>query len=175
MAIVTNISTNHRLPIIMKAKASPQAKSRVKIPSMITGTKGTRQIKLLAIPIIDSPPNPCPFEILENPSEKPVLSLLLGVNTTRPITHVTVEAEIGGVEEEAGVEEAGAADGEFVEGKRGICGGEKIGRDIARTLSLPTEVGDERREFDGNAGKTSPISRIVFQFPENVEDDIISE
>lgn len=65
---------------------------------------------------------------------------------------VAFEAEIGRVEVEAGVEEAGAADGEFVEGDGGVGGGEEVGGDGSRTLSFPTEIADERREFGADAG-----------------------
>lgn len=95
MAIVTDKCSNHRLPIIMEPETPPQAESRVQIPGVFTRAERTWQIKLPPIPIIDGPPNPRPFEILENPSEEHVLPLLLRVNATRPIADVeTVIAKL---------------------------------------------------------------------------------
>ncbi|RHN48953.1 hypothetical protein MtrunA17_Chr7g0269321 [Medicago truncatula] len=89
MTIITNISSNNRFTIIMITKSSPQTKSRVKIPSMITRTKSTSQINLLPITnIIHSLPNTCFLEIHKNTSKKSILSLLFQMNTTRPITNV---------------------------------------------------------------------------------------
>ena len=83
------------------------------------------------------------------------------------------EAEIGGFEEDAGVEEAGAADGEFVEGApaagRGGAVGEEIGDDggeILRALVFPAEIANERGESGAYAVQTGPVARIVVELEE---------
>lgn len=87
---------------------------------------------------------------------------------------VAFKAEIGGVEEEAGVAEAGAADGEFVEGERRVVGGgEEVGGDVTGAFGLPTEIGDECREFGADAGQASPVARIFFEIVEDVQNDVV--
>jgi hypothetical protein len=93
------------------------------------------------------------------------------------------EAEIGVLEEDASVEEAGAADGEFVEGGpatgRGGGGrGEEIGDDGGNgegALGFAAGVADEGGEFGGDAGEAGPVTRAVFEFGEDVEDDVVGE
>jgi len=87
---------------------------------------------------------------------------------------VVLEAEIGGVEEEAGVAEAGAAEGELVEGARRVVGGgEEVGGDGAGAFGLPTEIGYESREFGADAGQASPVARIIFEIVEDVQNDVV--
>jgi len=87
---------------------------------------------------------------------------------------VPFESEIGGIEEEAGVAEAGAAEGEFVEGERRVVGGgEEVGGDGAGAFGLPTEIGYEGREFGADTGQASPVARIVFEIVEDVQNDVV--
>lgn len=96
------------------------------------------------------------------------------------------EAEVGVLEEDAGVEEAGAADGELVEGGPaagrsgggGGGGGEEIGDDGGDGLGalvLAAGVADEGGEFCGDAGEAGPVSGVVFELAEDVEDDVVGE
>lgn len=93
------------------------------------------------------------------------------------------EAEIGVLEEDACVEEAGAADGEFVEGgpaagRGGGGGGEEIGDDGGDgegALGFAAGVADEGGEFGGDACEAGPVTRVVFEFGEDVEDDVVGE
>jgi len=80
----------------MEPKKPSQTKRGMQIPSLFTLTKRAIQINPTPIPVIDSPPNPGPLEILENPSEKHVVPLALNVvNTPWPITNVqTIIAEL---------------------------------------------------------------------------------
>lgn len=278
MTVVTNVSPNDRLAVVVEAKAAPQAKGGVEIPGEVAGTKGAGQIKLRLVTIVNGSPNPSALEVLENPSEEAVLALLLLVDAAGPVAHVQAvvaelprqelapllaaqapaprrqvrppraghlpplarahgnhalanrfresrriglggvvervvvevieegpaggvgivrlrrcgrwrrvggrgsvgaevafQAEIGGVEEEAGVAEAGAADGELVEGERGVCGGEEVGGDGAGALGLPAEVPDEGGEFGADAGQACPVARILFQLEEDVQNDVIGQ
>lgn len=72
----------------MEAEARPQAKGRVQIPRELTRAEGARQIHLPLLPILNSPPNHSPPEVLENPSEEAVLALLLLVHAPWPLAHV---------------------------------------------------------------------------------------
>lgn len=64
---------------------------------------------------------------------------------------------------DAGVEEAGAADGELVEGGPAGGGiGEEGGREGGRALVLPADIANERVESAGDASHASPMPWIVF-------------
>lgn len=93
------------------------------------------------------------------------------------------EAEIGILEEDAGEEEAGAADGELVErgpasGRLGIAGGDEIGDDGGEhlpALGLPASVANERGEFGAGAGEPGPVARVFFKLVKEVQNDIVRE
>ncbi|KAM1583635.1 hypothetical protein ACFX10_031233 [Malus domestica] len=76
----------------------PQAEGRMQIPSVFAGAKRAVQINLAAVPILDRPPHLGPLEILENPSEKHVISLLFDVHAAGPITNVQAIAAEPAVE-----------------------------------------------------------------------------
>lgn len=88
MAILTDISSNNWLSIIMVPENPPQTEGRMQIPSLLAGAKGTIDINFVPIPILNRSPDMRRFEVLENPSEKHVIPLLFNVNTSRPITNV---------------------------------------------------------------------------------------
>lgn len=83
------------------------------------------------------------------------------------------------------MEEAGAADGELVErgpsakrGGGGVGVGEEIGDhrgDCLGAFYFPTNGANQRREFGANASQSSPVSRIVFELEENVENNVLGE
>ena len=94
---------------------------------------------------------------------------------------LTFEAEIG-VFEDTGVEEARAAHGEFVKGgpatrRRGSGGeGEEVGDDRGDgggALVAPTNGADLRRELGGNTSNSSPVSWVIFEPEEYVQNDIV--
>lgn len=68
--------------------APPQAEGRVQVPSLLTRAEGTIQVDLAPIPIFYRPPNHGPLEILEHPTEKHVIPLLLDVDAARPVADV---------------------------------------------------------------------------------------
>lgn len=96
-----------------------------------------------------------------------------------------LEAEIGVLEEDAGVKEARAADGELVQGcpaagrvrrrrrERDEVGDD--GGDGAKALGAATDVGDEGGEAGGGAGDASPIAWVGFKFGEDLEDEVVGE
>lgn len=92
------------------------------------------------------------------------------------------EAKIGVLEEDAGVVEAGAADGEFVESDpaagRGVAGREDVGeegRDGLMALVLDADVADEGGEFGADAGETSPVAGVVGEPVEDGEEEVVGE
>ena len=88
------------------------------------------------------------------------------------------EAEVGVVEEDAGVEEAGAADGELVEGGPaawwGVGGGDD-GGEGGEALGLAADVANEGGEFGAGAGEAGPVPRVVLKFVEDVQNDVVRE
>ncbi|KAM1507551.1 hypothetical protein TB2_016618 [Malus domestica] len=88
MSIFTDISLNNWLAIVMVNENPPQAECRMQIPSVFAGAKCAIQINLAAVPILDCPPHLGRLEILENPSEKHVISFLFDVHAAGPITNV---------------------------------------------------------------------------------------
>ena len=95
---------------------------------------------------------------------------------------LTFEAEIGVFEEDTGVEEARAAHGEFVKGgpaagrKGGGGRGEEVGDDGGDgggALVAPANVADQRRELGGNTSNSSPVSWVIFELEEYVQNDIV--
>ncbi|EYU42217.1 hypothetical protein MIMGU_mgv1a016592mg [Erythranthe guttata] len=88
MAVFTNIRPNNRLPIIMVPEIPPQTKRRMQIPCLFRATIYAIQFNYFAPIITDCPPNPRLFEILENTPKQHVVTLLLNVNATWPITNV---------------------------------------------------------------------------------------
>lgn len=96
---------------------------------------------------------------------------------------LAVEAEIGIFQENAGVEEAGAADGELVErgpaaGRRDGGGGEEIGDDGGNgggAFVSPADGAEERGESGADAGQPSPVSWVVFQLEEDGQDHIFRQ
>lgn len=94
MAILTDISSNNWLSIIMVPKNPPQTEGRMQIPSLLTGTKRTIQINFVPVTILYRSPNMRRLEVLENASEKHVVPLLFNMNASRPITNVqTIASE----------------------------------------------------------------------------------
>ncbi|KAL4375812.1 hypothetical protein GQ457_02G002620 [Hibiscus cannabinus] len=87
MSILTNVSSNNRLPIVMVPEEPPQTESRMQIPRLFAGAEGAVQVDHASVPIVYRPPHPGFLEVLENPSEKHVISLLLCVNASRPIAN----------------------------------------------------------------------------------------
>ena len=88
MPILTDISSNNWLTIIMVPKNPPQTEPRMQIPSLIARAKRTFQIKFVPVPIFDRSPYMRTFEVLEKASKKHVIPLLFNMNTARPITNV---------------------------------------------------------------------------------------
>lgn len=94
MPILTHISSNNRIPIVVVPEHPPQTKRRVQVPSLIARAKRAIQINLAPVPVVYRPPNPRLLEVLENPPEKHVIPLLFRVHATGPITDVqTVPSE----------------------------------------------------------------------------------
>lgn len=101
---------------------------------------------------------------------------------------IALKAEVGILEEDAGVEEAGAADGQLVEGgpaaggrPRGGGGGGGGGEvsddrgDGGAALGLPAAVPDQGRELGADAGEAGPVAGIVLELGKDVEDDVVGE
>lgn len=92
---------------------------------------------------------------------------------------VALEAEVGVLQEDAGVVEAGAADGELMKGRPGfgrVGGrGKEIRREGAAAAGAAADGADERGEAGGDAGEAGPVSGIGFEFGEDVEDDFVGE
>lgn len=66
----------------------PQTEGGVQIPRLLARAKRAVQIDLASVPVVYSPPHTGFLEILENPSEQHVVSLLLRVDAPRPIANV---------------------------------------------------------------------------------------
>lgn len=88
MPVLAYISPNHRLPIIVVPKTSPQAEGRMQVPGLLARAEGTVEVDLAPVPIIDSPPDPGALEVLEDPTKEHVVPLLLDVDAPGPITDV---------------------------------------------------------------------------------------
>nr|GME00973.1 hypothetical protein MIMGU_mgv1a016592mg [Ipomoea batatas]GME08964.1 hypothetical protein MIMGU_mgv1a016592mg [Ipomoea batatas] len=88
MSILANIGTNNWLSIVVKPEIPSQAESGMQVPCLFGIAECTIQIYLFPVPIVDCPPNPRLLEILEDSSEKHVVSLLLQVKAARPIADV---------------------------------------------------------------------------------------
>nr|GMD26783.1 hypothetical protein MIMGU_mgv1a016592mg [Ipomoea batatas] len=88
MSILANIGTNNRLAIVVKPEIPSQAESGMQVPCLFGIAECAIQIYLFPVPIVDCPPNPRLLEILEDSSEKHVVSLLLQVKAARPIADV---------------------------------------------------------------------------------------
>ncbi|KAM1264983.1 hypothetical protein EV1_034560 [Malus domestica] len=89
-------------------------------------------------------------------------------------TELRLEPKVGVLEEDAGVDEAGATDNELVKGDpaagrlRGA--GKEIGDDgrvDLVALGLPTDVLDHGGELGAGAGEPSPVPRVLLE----LEDD----
>lgn len=193
MTVFTNIRSNNRFPIVMVPKTASKTKRRVKVPSLLTLAKRTFNINLPSLLIINASPNPTRFKVLKNTSEQHVIPLILRVNASRPIAYIqTIIAKLsrkklapllppqisiparqmrvaadlvvfrcGG---DAGMAEAGAADGEFEEGGAGGGGIGEIGEEQREGLGefvFPTEVANEREESGGDARNACPVAWIV--------------
>ena len=95
------------------------------------------------------------------------------------------EAEIGVLEENAGVEQARAADGQLVErgpasGRRGGAGGagneiRNNGRDGGGALMAPADGTDQGRELGGHAGEPGPVARVFLEPEEDAEHHVVGE
>lgn len=88
MSILTDISSNNRLAIVMEPVDPLQAEGRVQVPSLLARAEGTIQVDPAPIPVVYRPPNHRPLEILEHPTEEHVIPLLLDVDAPRPVADV---------------------------------------------------------------------------------------
>lgn len=78
------------------------------------------------------------------------------------------------------MKKTGTADGELVESRpatrRRGGSGDEIGRngwDGVGALLLHADGADQGGEFGADTGKASPISRIIIELEENIENDIV--
>ncbi|RDX91956.1 hypothetical protein CR513_25980, partial [Mucuna pruriens] len=95
VTILANVSANNGLPVVVEAEAAAEAEGGVEIPGEFAVAKGAGQVELPLVAVVNGPPNPSAFEVLENASEEPVLSLLFLVDAAGPVAHVqAVVAEL---------------------------------------------------------------------------------
>lgn len=95
---------------------------------------------------------------------------------------LSLEAEIGILEEDAGVDKAGTADGELVEGGpaagRVGGGGEEVGdggRDGGEAFVLPADVANQGGELGADAGESGPVARVVLELAEYFQHHVVGE
>lgn len=88
---------------------------------------------------------------------------------------LALEAEVGALEEDAGVEETGAADGELVEGGAADAVAEvgEEGGDAAGAAEAAADVADERAEARGDAGEPGPVAGVRLQLRQDVQHDVV--
>lgn len=92
MAILAHVSANHGLAIVVIPKNLAQTESRVQIPRLIARAKRATEGDLAPIAVADGPPDTGPLEALEDPPEKHVVALLLGVDAPGPVADVEAVA-----------------------------------------------------------------------------------
>ncbi|KAM2899042.1 hypothetical protein COP2_008507 [Malus domestica] len=97
-------------------------------------------------------------------------------------TELALEPKVGVLEEDAGMEEAGAADSELVKsgpaaGRLGGAGKEigDDGRNDLVALGLPADVSDHGGELGAGAGEPSPVPRVLLELEEDVHNDVVGE
>lgn len=92
---------------------------------------------------------------------------------------VTLEAEVRVLEEDAGAEETGTADGDLVQGRPsgggGGGGGEEIGGERTGAAGAVADVANEVGEAGRDAGEAGPVAGIDLELGEDVEDDVVGE
>ena len=97
-------------------------------------------------------------------------------------TELALEPKVGVLEEDAGVQETGAADSKLVKGgpAAGRLGGagKEIGNDGRNdlvALGLPADVSDHGGELGAGAGEPSPVPRVLLELEEDVQKYIVGE
>ncbi|RDX58354.1 hypothetical protein CR513_62338, partial [Mucuna pruriens] len=170
MTVFTNVSSDNRFPVLMVAETASETESRVEVPRVFARAKGTLDVELRSVVVVDGSPNAGLFEVVENPSEEHVVAILLGVDAAGPVADIqAVVAELPGeklaallppqipipggqvrvpgdlpaFDGDASVAETGAADGELEEGGPGGGRIGSQGREGLGTLVLPAEMANE--------------------------------